>query len=86
MFYLIFFETKVSCSCLDIANVEEDHSQDGLLSDAVKAIVSPDDVEEWCADDDVKGGGGNDLEDRFSGEEGPRGTDELGLEKGRAGE
>ena len=37
-------------------------------------------------DDDVKGGGGNDLEDRFSGEEGPRGTDELGLEKSRAGE
>ena len=37
-------------------------------------------------DDDVGGGGDDDLGDRVSGEEGPRGSDRLGLEKGRARE
>ena len=33
-------------------------------------------------DDDEKGGGGGDLEDKLKEEEGPRGTDRLGLVKG----
>ena len=43
-------------------------------------------VQRGVFNDDEGGGGDDDLDDRVSGEEGPRGLDVLGLEKGRARE